>query len=72
MTTDLIQNFHRETLVNAICQPVQQPLLPLDDEADGGETHCHEVGDAEDDTRGHELREGWLIAPIHWSLELTA
>ena len=52
--------------------PVQEPLLPLDDEADGGETHCHEVGDAEDDTGGHELREGWLIASIHWSLELTA
>ena len=50
--------------------PVQQALLPLDDEADAGETHRHEVGDAKDDPGGHELSEGWLHAPVHWSLEL--
>ena len=50
--------------------PVQQPLLPLDDEADGGKTHRHEVSDAEDHAGSHELGEGGLIASIHRGLKL--
>ena len=50
--------------------PIEQPLLPLDDEADGGEAHGHEVGDGEDHPGRHELRERRLVAPVHWGLEL--
>ena len=42
----------------------------LDDEADGGEPHRHEVGDGEDDPRRHELGEGRRVRPVHRGLEL--
>ena len=50
--------------------PVQQALLPLDDEADAGEAHGHEVGDGEDHPGSHELSEGRVVGAVDWRLEL--
>jgi hypothetical protein len=46
------------------------PFPSLDDKADGGEADGHEVGDGEDDTGRHELREGGRVRPVHRLLKL--
>ena len=50
--------------------PVQQALLPLNDEADAGEADSHEVGDGEDHPRSHELSEGRVVGPVDRGLKL--
>ena len=46
-------------------------MLPaLNDEADGGEAHGHEVGDGENHAGRHELGEGGRVGPVHRLLKL--